>query len=498
MKPILEMKGIDKSFNGIPVLQKIDFSLGEGQVVALVGGNGAGKSTLMKILTGVYARDSGRILLNGKSVNFSSYADANRYGLRMIFQELSLVPTLAVYENIFLNNEIRKGFTLDKNKMIAQTNELLESLGMRFSPNVITAGLDVGYQQMTEIAKALSAKAKILVLDEPTASLSDSEVKVLFETIRNLKTQGVSMVYISHRMNEILEISDQVTILKDGKVVADESAKNLTVADMVSHMLGGSAEKRFAWTPRKNPPTTEDMLVVQELKINGLDTPISFNVKKGEVVGIAGLMGSGRTEILETLFGIRQYTAGKIAVDGEEVKIKNVSDAVNAGIALVPEDRRTQGLVLTHTVKHNAILPVLNRIKSWVMIDEKRADAIVNEKVSELNVKTDSIHKTISLLSGGNQQKVVLGKWLSSEPKILLLDEPTAGIDIGAKGEITDIIRNFADTGNSVIMVSSELVEMMAVCDRIIILCDGKITGEYTRENIADITEEVLQNAIQG
>lgn len=496
MEYILEMKNINKSFNGIPVLKNIDFRLKPGHVLSLVGGNGAGKSTLMKILTGVYKRDSGEIILDGEKVNFNSYGDASRNGLRMIFQELSLVPTLNVYENIFLNNEIKSNGLLDKQAMIKQTKDILDSLGMNFSPRETIATLDVGYSQMVEIAKALSTQAKILVLDEPTASLSDTEVKVLFKTINRLKSQGVSMVYISHRMNEILEISDEVTILRDGNVVANEKSENLQVSDIVGHMLGSSSQKSFTWVTRKNPPKDTNMLEIRNLKINGLEKEISFEIKKGEVVGIAGLMGSGRTEILQALFGIRGYSKGSIVVDGKEVKIKNVRDAVKAGIALVPEDRRIQGLVLQHTVKHNATLPILDKIKSWIMIDEKQADKMVNEKVKELNVKTDGIYKTISLLSGGNQQKVVLAKWLSAHPKILLLDEPTAGIDIGAKGEITEIIRDFADRGDSVIIVSSELAEMMAVCDRIIIICNGEITGQYNRDEIE--SEVVLQNAIQG
>jgi ribose transport system ATP-binding protein len=497
MDNILVMKGICKRFGDMTVLKDADLTLEKGHILSLVGGNGAGKSTLMKILTGVYTKDSGEIFLNGKSVSFNSYDEASQAGIRMIFQEFSLIPTLTVYENVFLNNEKKnKVRFLDKSTMIRKTRELLEMLGMDIDPEEIVGSLSVGYCQMVEIAKALSTDAKILVLDEPTASLSDNEVKILFQTIRRLKSQNVSMIYISHRMNEILEISDEVIILRDGEVVADEKANELTIPDIISHILGDSVEKRFVWVPRKKPPSDELMLEAESLKISGIEEAVSFNLKKGEVLGIAGLMGSGRTEILHTLFGMRKYESGTIKINGEAINIHKVKDAIKAGIALVPENRRTEGLVLHHSVKENAILPVLYRLKKFLTVSEKKADILVTEKVTELNVKTDGIQKIISLLSGGNQQKVVLAKWLASNPKVLLLDEPTAGIDIGAKGEITEIIRDFADAGNSVIIVSSELVELLAVCDRILIVFKGRITGELDRKEID--SEEVLQNAIQG
>ena len=498
MANILEMKDICKSFGGVAALDSVDFHLKKGHVHSLVGGNGAGKSTLMKILTGVYIKDSGEIFIDGKPVNYRSYADASNAGIRMIFQELSLVPTLKVYENIFLNNETKKRTRLlNKSAMKKKASELLHSLGVDgISPEVTMNSLSVGYCQMVEIAKALSMDAKILVLDEPTASLSDNEVQVLFQTISRLKEKGVSMVYISHRMNEILEISNDVSIIRDGKMVLTDKAENLTVAGIISHMLGDKAGKSFSWEARKEPVSDEVMLDVDKLKIDGIDDEISFHVKKGEVVGIAGLMGSGRTEILQALFGMRSCKSGSIKLDGKEVRIRNVKDAVKAGIALVPEDRRRQGLVLQHTVKENTILPVLESLKSIGMVSERNADMLVNEKVDELNVVTDGINKVISLLSGGNQQKIVIAKWLASKPNLLLLDEPTAGIDVGAKGEITEIIREFADSGKSVIMVSSELMEMTVVCDRILILYKGRLLNEFKREDID--SEDVLQVAIQG
>ena len=497
MDYILEMKGICKSFGGVVALKDADLRLKEGNILSLVGGNGAGKSTLMKILTGVYTKDSGEIFLSGQPINFRSYDDASSAGIRMIFQEFSLVPSLTVYENVFLGSEIKtKANLLNKKEMIKKTRILIESLGMEIDPEAMVSSLSVGYCQMVEIAKALSTDAKILVLDEPTASLSDNEVEILFRTIRRLKEQGVSMIYISHRMNEILNISDDVIILRDGLVVADEKADDLTIQSIISHIMGDNVAKSFVWTERKNPPSAELMLEVKDLVVKGLKAPVSFKLKKGEILGIAGLMGSGRTEMLQALFGMRKCESGSIQIDGKETSIRNVKDSVQSGLALVPENRRKEGLVLQHTIKANTIITVLDRIKKWALISEKRADALVSEKVRELNVKTDGIHKTISLLSGGNQQKVVIAKWLASNPRVLLLDEPTAGIDIGAKGEITEIIRNFADEGNSVIIVSSELVELMAVCDRVLVAFKGRLTGEFDRKEIA--SEEVLQHAIQG
>lgn len=493
---VLQMRDICKSFNGVQVLKDVDFTLKRGEVHALVGGNGAGKSTLMKIFTGVYTKDSGTVLLDGEEVHFKSYDDASHAGVRMIFQELSLVPTLTIYENIFLNNEALKGITLDRKEMRRLAGDLLHSLGLDISPSALVSSLPVGYQQMVEIAKALSTNAKILVLDEPTASLTDAEVGMLFSTMERLKAKGVSMVYISHRMSEILQVTDSVSILRDGQVVLAAPTSELDIPAIVHAMLGESAEKGFEWVPRANPPSDELMLDVRNLKLDNIVEDVSFQVRKGEIVGIAGLMGSGRTEILKALFGMDKVKSGTITLDGQQVTFRNVQQAIAAGMALVPEDRRREGLVLGHTVKANAIVTVLDQLLNGFLISEKRSNDLVHSKVAQLNVKTDGIGKTINLLSGGNQQKVVIAKWLAANPKVLLLDEPTAGIDIGAKGEITAIIRDFADAGNSVVLVSSELVELMAVCDRVIVLHDGKVTQNLDRQDID--SEEVLQNAIQG
>ncbi|KLU71631.1 MAG: hypothetical protein RHS_2345 [Robinsoniella sp. RHS] len=475
----------------------MDFSLTKGEVHALVGGNGAGKSTLMKIMTGVYTRDDGEIYIDDRQVMIHSTHDAKDNGIAMIFQELSLVQTMTVAENIFLGEEVTRHGIRDTAYMNKKAKEVLDELGIAADPDVPVNKLSVGMSQMIEIAKAVSKQARILVLDEPTAALSDSETAELFKMIGDLKEKGVSMVYISHRMNEIMQIADSITILRDGVIVHNDAVCNLTLDDIIAHMIGGAGvNKKFDWIERKYDKKGADILTVQHLNINSKLQDISFSLKKGEILGFAGLMGSGRTEILETLFGVRKKESGTVLLNGKVIEVKSTRDAVKAGFALIPEDRRKQGLVLIHSVKENAILPIVTKLrKKKILVDEKAADEMVAKNIEQLNIITDGIQKRINLLSGGNQQKVVIAKWLNMNPQIMMLDEPTAGVDIGAKTEIIELIRNFADEGKGVIFVSSELTELMAVCDRIIILYDGRITGEIERKEIK--AEEELQYAIQ-
>ncbi|QTH44183.1 sugar ABC transporter ATP-binding protein [Cohnella sp. LGH] len=495
---ILEMDGINKSFNGVKVLKNVGLKIKKGEVHALVGGNGAGKSTMMKILTGVYTADSGTIRIGGEPVKFESAQDSSRYGVRMIFQELSLVPTMTVAENIFLNQKPKaKGLPIINNRqMEKKAAELLREFEIDLDPSRVVNTLGVGYCQLVEIAKALSRDAKILVLDEPTASLTEAETQILFGIVRKLKAGGVTMVYISHRMHEIFQITDSITIMRDGQHIITDNTKNFSMDSIIHHMLGSTTvEKAFKRMHRERKPSNANILEVKRLHINDKLKDVSFELKKGEVLGFAGLMGSGRTEIAEAIFGITPAKSGDIIVDHKPVKIRNVKDAIDVGIALIPEDRRRQGLVLIHTVKDNMILPVVDKLKKGLGLDKKRVENIVQSKIGELAIKTDNSNKVISLLSGGNQQKVVIAKWLEIGPKVLMMDEPTAGIDIGAKGEIIDMIRRLADQGNSFILISSELSELMAICDRIIVLKDGRITGELNGDEIP--SEEVLQHAIQ-
>lgn len=494
---VLKMEGINKSFGDAKVLKDVPFELEHGEVHALVGGNGAGKSTLMKIMTGVYTLDTGKIYVNGEETVIAKPLDAKNKGIGMIFQELSLIQTLTVAENIFLGNELLKRGLRDTKAMNKKAKEVLDKLGIDVDPETRVDTLSVGMSQMVEIAKAVSKDAKILVFDEPTAALSDSETARLFEMIGQLKKEGVSMVYISHRMNEILKVADRITILKDGEHVITDQISNMTLDKIVSYMMGGTqGGNKFEWVEREYDVTAPDVLTVEHLKINDKISDISFSLKPGEILGFAGLMGSGRTEIMETLFGLRPKLGGKVFLEGKEINVKDTRNAVKAGFALIPEDRRKEGLVLIHTIKHNATLSVLDKLtKNKVFLDEKKSNEMVNENMKRLNVKAEGINQEIGLLSGGNQQKVVIAKWINSNPKVMMLDEPTAGVDIGAKGEIIKIIRAYADQGHGVLFVSSELTEMMAICDRIITIFDGRITGEMKRSDIK--SEEELQNAIQ-
>ncbi|GMO55713.1 MAG: sugar ABC transporter ATP-binding protein [Termitinemataceae bacterium] len=496
---ILKMRNIKKSFSGNTVLDNVDLDLQKGHVHAIVGGNGAGKSTLMKIMTGVYTKDSGVISVDGQAVSFNNYGDANNAGIRMIFQELSVIPTLTVAENIFLNHEDKKGIFLDKKSMNKKAQELLRRFELDVSVDDKIQNLSVGVCQLIEIVKALSQQVKILVMDEPTASLSDNEVGHLFDIVRNLKKEGVSIVYISHRMNEILNIADEITILRDGKHIITDEAKKFTIMDIINHMLGDSARRSFEYHERPMMKNPGNMIDVRNLCVDNLVKDVSFKIDAGEIAGIAGLMGSGRTEILEALFGIRKIQNGTISMCGKPVAIHNTKDAINAGIALVPEDRRREGLVLQHTLKSNMLLALFARVlnrKFPILIDDNEINKITEQSIKDLNVKTSGINATISNLSGGNQQKIVIAKWLKNDPRLLLLDEPTAGIDIGAKGEIIKIVEDYASKGNSVIVVSSEIPELMAMCDRILVMVDGKLHGELKRTET--LSEEVIQHAIQG
>jgi ribose transport system ATP-binding protein len=495
-QPILEMKNICKSFNGITVLDNVNFSVKKGEVHALMGGNGAGKSTLMKILTGVYTADSGEISIEGKPVNIKSFEDAKANKISMIFQEFSLIPTLTVAQNIFLTREKKTAFGLLDDKDCEQkTEKLLEELGVDIKPSDIVQNLGVGYWQMTEIAKALSQEAKILVMDEPTSSLTKNETEVLFHFINQLKAKGYSIIYISHRMDEIFQICDRITILRDGRYVTTETCSETNLDTVIQHIVGMEFDQAFEWKERSYATDVAPIFEVKNLSADKVKD-INLSIQPGEIVGIAGLMGSGRTELVRCLFGIDPIDAGEIFVKGKKQKIKNAKDAIDAGIALIPEDRRMQGLVLEHSVKENLTLPILSKLNKGLFVDNKKANEISKQFVQKLNIKTDNIFKQANLLSGGNQQKIVLAKWLANDPTVLLLDEPTIGVDIGAKTEIIDIIREMAETGKAILVVSSELPELLALSDRVVVMHDGMIKREMKRREIK--SEEDLQYAIQG
>jgi ribose transport system ATP-binding protein len=494
---ILNMSQISKSFNGIKVLEDVSFDLKKGEVHALMGGNGAGKSTLMKILTGVYELDSGQIYMDGNDVHIKNPTDAEKQGISMIFQEFSLVSTFTVAQNVYLGREPRTklGFIDDK-QSLELTRKLLEELNVDMKPNAIVGDLGVGYWQMTEIAKALSKETKILIMDEPTSSLTNRESEILFEFIARLKLKGISIIYISHRMDEIFRICDRITILGDGRHIITAETSELNMDSVIQHIAGKSMEK-FEWKERARHSDESVILRVENLKTNNRVNGINFELKHGEVLGIAGLMGSGRTETMRALFGIDQITDGEIYMKGIKIKIHSAQDAMDKGIALVPEDRREQGLILDHTVKDNILLPSISKIRNKAfLINEKKGNQLSQDWVEKLSIKTDSIHKTVKFLSGGNQQKVVFAKWLANEPEIIMLDEPTIGIDIRAKIEIIEMIRELANAGKSILLISSEMTELLAVSDRVLVFYDGKIVKHFMRDEIN--SEEDLQHAVQG
>lgn len=494
---LVEMRGIEKGFAGVSVLRGVDFTLARGEVHALAGGNGAGKSTLMKILEGVYRPDAGTIRLGEGEVTFSAPKDAEAAGIGMVFQEFSLVPTLTVARNIFLAREPRRFGMIDDRAMVGRAGEILAGMGVDLNPTAELQTLATGYWQLTEIAKALALDAKILIMDEPTASLTKTESEALFALIKRLKEQGVSIVYISHRMEEVYRICDRITVLRDGGVVLCEAVADLTPEQIVAAIVGREMNV-LEWEERPTSVAGDDVPLVEVRNVtaaNGV-SDASFRLYAGEILGLAGLMGSGRTELARLLFGIDRPDTGEILLRGAPIEITNPRVAIAKGIALVPEDRRLQGLVLEHTVRDNLLLPLLDGLRRVGLVDDRRGDGLVARLIERLQIKLRSPKQPVKLLSGGNQQKVVIGKWLGRDPDLLILDEPTAGVDIGTKTEIIQRIRELADTGKAVIVISSELAELLAVSDRVLVLRRGTVTADLDRRDIAD--EESLQLAIQG
>jgi ribose transport system ATP-binding protein len=515
--PALEVRGVRKSFGQNRVLDDVDFEVLKGEIHALLGGNGAGKSTLMKILSGVYTLDEGTILVNGQPRHFSSAHDAQACGIATVFQEFSLIPTLTVAQNIFLTREARTRIgLLDDRAGERQAGMLLAEMDVDIDPKALVSNLSTGHQQVTEIAKALSQGADILILDEPSSSLTKRETESLFHLLRRLKDRGIAIIYISHRLEEIFEIADRITILRDGRRIVTDSVATTTMPDVIEGIVGRKMERSFEWKQRPVNRTGTPLLDVSNLaSSNGLRRA-SLQVYPGEILGIAGLMGSGRTELARCLFGIDRIEAGEIRIRGRRVVINSAGAAIKAGIALIPEDRRRQGLVLQHTIKDNIVLSVLNRLLRGGLMNDRRADQVAASYVQQLAIKTESTLKPVELLSGGNQQKVVIAKWLATEPQTLIMDEPTIGVDIGTKAHIIAMIRELADEGKGIIVISSELPELLAVSDRILVMRDGVSDRALNRREIEEQVrtghpqgqhaaaeevagaEEVLQRIVQG
>lgn len=495
VQAIIQMKGISKSFADNKVLENVEFDILPGEVHALMGENGAGKSTLMKILTGIYKRDSGTVLLKGKEVHFNNASEAENSGIAVIHQELNIIPQLTVAENMFLGKELAIspfGITKDK-EMKHKTREYLNRLGIDIDPSIEAEQLSVGQQQMIEIARAVAANTEVLIMDEPTAALTDREIEALFKVIASLKNEGVGIVYISHRMEEIFEICDRISVLRDGQFIGVKAVKDTSFDEIVRMMVGRQLGERF---PERKHVIGEERFKIEDFTSKGKFSNISFSVRKGEVLGIAGLMGAGRSEIMEAIFGYRPINSGKMWIDGIEVSIKSPYEAIKHGIGFITEDRKTKGLVLSFSVRENFSLANLQNISKNSVISAKKEQGLVNELIKKLHVKTSSSELEVRALSGGNQQKIAIGKWLGIEPKILILDEPTRGVDVGAKKEIYQIMNELTDQGVSIIMVSSELPEILGMSDRVAVIHEGKLTAIINKEE-AD-QEKIMQAATGG
>jgi ribose transport system ATP-binding protein len=497
---MLEAKNISKSFSGVRALSNISLKLYAGKVNAIIGENGAGKSTLMKILSGVYTRYEGDIFYKGNKVKFSGTRAAEDAGIAIIHQELNLVPHLTIAENIFLGREITNAFgVLDKKKMNEITKQLLSRLNLDVHPDTQIIELKVGQQQLVEIAKALHTEAYVIIMDEPTSAISDKEVDNLFSIIAQLKSEGKVIAYISHKFKELFAIADTYVVLRDGVSVDAGEMQNATQEYLIEKMTGREITHQKRTGDLSN---AKELLSVnnvslrhRELKTNVLHN-ISFSLLQGEILGIYGLMGSGRSELMETIFGLHhQNASGEIAVEKVVRKIKSPVDAIKAGIALVPEDRKLQGLILNQSINKNISLTILQKLEQWgVMLSNTKEKELTASYISNLGIKTSSGTNAAQTLSGGNQQKIVIAKWLATNPKILLLDEPTRGIDINAKSEIYKLMKTLAAEGMGIIMVSSELPEILAVSDRVLVMCEGELTANLQIENTNE--QEILKHAI--
>lgn len=488
---ILSMKGITKSFSGVAALKNAALDLKAGEVVALMGENGAGKSTLMKILTGIYSKDSGEIQYMGQEVCFKGPAESEEAGISIVHQELNMMNDLTVAQNLFIGREEMNGFLIDDKKMNEKARELFKVLKIDINPAEKIGNLTVGKQQMVEIAKAISSKAKVIIFDEPTAALTDSEIEELFKVIRDLKKQGTGMVYISHRMDEINVISDRVIVMRDGEYVGTLITKECCKDDIIKLMVGRAifGEPKIASNVAKDAPV---VLKCENLNRGKAVKDVSFELRKGEILGFSGLMGAGRTEVARLIFGADKKDSGKIFINGKEVTIHTPRDAVAHGIGYLSEDRKRYGLIVDKSVEENTVISSLNDFVKGIFIDKAKSKEVSQKYVESLKTKTPSVSQLVKKLSGGNQQKVVIAKWLVKNSDILIFDEPTRGIDVGAKSEIYALMERLAKEGKSIIMISSELPEVLRMSDRVIVMCEGRITGIL---DIAEANQEVIMQS---
>jgi ribose transport system ATP-binding protein len=494
--PLLDARGLSKAFPGVQALDKVDFEAYRGEVVALLGENGAGKSTLMKILSGAYQPDEGRIFMDGVGVSPENPRHARDLGISIIYQEFNLTRNQAVWTNIFLGRELRRKGPLgavnaaDRKTMRAKTANLLRRVGARFSPDAIVGNLSVAEQQMVEIAKALSEDAKIIIMDEPTSALGEEEVSLLFQIIRSLKAQNLAVIFITHRLEEVFRIANRIIVLRDGKRVGGMPVREATIQKVVSMMVGRELDRHAVHRTRHGEGNgRKAVLEVRHLSQKGVLQDISFDLRRGEILGVAGLIGSGRTELARAIFGADPIDAGEIRIDGRAVNVRSPSSAVQAGLALVPENRQQQGLVLIHSIQNNIALPALDAVSRHGIVRTGDMRLLVEKFIRKLRIRTPSPLQRVINLSGGNQQKVVLAKWLAMTPKVLIMDEPTRGIDVGAKAEIYAIMDDLSQQGVGIIMISSELPEVLTMSDRILTMREGRMTGILER---SEATEETI------
>lgn len=489
---LINMVGITKSFPGVQALQKVDFDLLPGEVHCLVGENGAGKSTLMKILSGAYKSDEGEIQIEGVSYTSYSPIKAHDLGIETIYQETDLVFEMSVANNIFLGHEPLTSLgTVDKKELKKQTLFLMEKLHLQISPEALVKDLSPANRQLVQILKALSHKSKVLIMDEPGAVLSDYELQNLFVLLKQLKQEGLGIIYISHRLEEILFIGDRITVLRDGKNIITTDAKNISIEKIIEYMVGRPLGEQFGKTPSF---TDEVVMEVSELTADGRVNDISFFLRKGEILGLAGLIGAGRSELLSCLFGLDRIDKGIIRIKGKEVEITSPQKAMEYGLGLIPEDRRESGLILSRSVKDNIAITVLDQLSKGIILSGRKVKELAEKFVKKLGIKTRSINQLTRNLSGGNQQKVVLAKWLAANSTILLLDEPTRGVDINAKSEIYHIINDLTKNGVSIIMASSELPEILGMSDRILVMAEGRITKEFSADEATQV--EIMKYAV--
>lgn len=495
LSPLLQMKAINKIFPGVHALKYVDFELNPGEVCGLVGENGAGKSTLMNVLGGVHQADSGTISINGASVDLKSSKSAEKLGISFIHQELSLFRNMDVATNIFIENLPRKNGLLNTRRLYEDAKAILETIKLEYiQPKQLVGELKIGEQQLVEIGRALARETKILILDEPTSSLTNTEIQVLFEIVNNLKQKGVAIIFITHRMEEIYNICDSVMIMRDGEKILKSELNAISKSEIINNMLGRELKEQYSL---KKHELGEVVLEVNGLTRDKKLDDVSFTVRKGELVGLYGLLGSGRSEVLRSIFGLDKFDSGKLVYNGSPLRVSSPKEAIDKGIVMVTEDRHKEGLVLRASVMFNLLLANMDLIKGRIFIKRKAEADIAQESVKSLRIKTPSLKRTVQYLSGGNQQKVVIAKWLNTNHKLFLMDEPTRGIDVGAKRELYDIIDNLLEEGMSVIMVSSELPEIIGLCDHVVVLKEGKVVADLCDKDEID-SVRLLEAAMGG